>query len=79
MKHIQEAWTSYMDEVIPKDAPTIQIQELKRAFVAGAKAILEIVTQIGEDDITEDQGVEILESIHEECRTFVKDVLEGRA
>lgn len=79
MNTINELWVSYMDQVIPKDAPTIQIQEGKRAFVAGAKAVLGIVTAIGEDDVSEDQGIDILEALHIECRTFVEDVLSGRA
>lgn len=76
---IQAMWVSYMDEVIPKGASPVQIQECKRAFVAGAKAVLGIVVAIGEDDVSEEQGVEILEGLQGECRAFVADVLEGRA
>lgn len=76
---IREAWLSYMDEIVPKDAPSTQLQESKRAFVAGAFHVLNVLTAIGDDSVTEDEGVTVIEQLHQECETFVKDVLEGRA
>ena len=76
---INELWISYMDEVLPKDAPAVQIQESKRAFVAGARGVIGILLAIGDDSVSEEQGVDIIEALHQECRAFVKDVLEGRA
>lgn len=76
---IAEAFVSYMDDVIPKGAPPIQIQESKRAFFAGAKMVIEFVIAISDDSVTEDAGVEMLESLHRECEAFKKDVLAGRS
>lgn len=76
---IHRVWLSYMDEVIPAAAPAEQIAECKRAFVAGAKAVLAIVTRLGDDEFSEDEGVLVLMALHRECQAFVQDVLEGRA
>lgn len=56
-----------MDDVIPKDAPTVQIQECKRAFVGGVQALLAIVLEIGDDHVSEDAAVKALEGISDEC------------
>jgi hypothetical protein len=76
---IAQMWLAYLDDVVPKGAPQVQLQETKRAFYAGVKAALGILTEIGDDTISEDQGVAIIEAMHEECRAFINDVLEGRA
>ena len=76
---IATAWVSYMDEVIPHNAPPVQIQECKRAFYAGAQALLTLVTDLGEDNVSEDAGVLLLEAMHVEMRAFLKDVKAGRA
>ncbi len=67
METIRESWASYMDDVIPKDAPTVQIQECKRAFVGGVQALLAIVLEIGDDHVSEDAAVKALEGISDEC------------
>jgi hypothetical protein len=76
---IQEAWNSYLRDVVPHDAPAVQITESKRAFFAGAQALIQAVVAIGEDDVTEDQGVEILEDCQRELQAFLADVTGGRA
>jgi hypothetical protein len=78
-KTIAEAWVSYMDDVIPKDAPAVQIQESKRAFFGGAALVLQFALALGDDDVSEDEGVELLESLRRECEAFKNDVLEGRS
>jgi hypothetical protein len=75
---ISGAFLSYMDDVIPKGAPTVQIQECKRAFYAGAKAILDAMSVISEEDVPEGQGVVVLELLHREAKQFGQDVLAGK-
>jgi hypothetical protein len=76
---VQAAFDSYLRDVIPLGAPTVQITESKRAFYAGAQAVLQIVVAIGEDDVTEEQGVAIFESCQRELQAFLRDVVGGRA
>jgi hypothetical protein len=72
-------WERYRREVLPVTAPAIQVQECRRAFYAGVKAMLAVLLEIGDDAVSEDEGVELIERLHEECRVLVADVLEGRA
>jgi len=45
---------------------------LEPAFYAGAASMLELMQRVGPDDITEDQGVEMLQRIHEELETYAR-------
>lgn len=47
-----------------------QVNELKKAFFAGCHTMLQIGLAIGDDAISEDQGVLIMESMHQEVRRF---------
>lgn len=40
---IQEKFDSYRREVIPQDAPLVQVVECRRSFYAGAQALMGIV------------------------------------
>jgi hypothetical protein len=42
---IDVEWRNYRNRVIPKSAPEIQILESRRAFYAGASAMLAAVVQ----------------------------------
>jgi hypothetical protein len=44
--------------------------EMRKAFFAGAWALFNMMEQIGEPEISEQQGVDHLESIKVECRSF---------
>jgi hypothetical protein len=76
---VQGEFDSYLRDVVPVGAPPAQIAECKRAFFAGAHALLSAFIAIGEDSVTEEAGVEWLESIQAELSTFKEDVLAGRA
>lgn len=78
-KTIAQLWDSYEQEVIPAGAGETQVQECRRAFYAGASAALRSVLEIGEDTVSEDQGVDVLEQLTDECLAFMRAVAEGRA
>lgn len=76
---IQAAWDTYLREVVPLGAPAVQITESKRAFFAGAQALLGVVLELGDDDSPEDEGVEVLEALRLELEAFKDSVVGGRA
>jgi hypothetical protein len=76
---IQEQWEQFSTLVIPKNAPDIQKQEMRRAFYAGVQATLRIQFEIGNSSITEVAGVAMLEGLHEECQLFASAVARGEA
>jgi len=70
MRTIQQLWQGFKDGTMPKDAGPIQIQEERRAFYAGALAILTSVAALGDDDISEDQACKIMEDFEQELKDF---------
>lgn len=76
---VSTAWLTYMDGVIPKDAGNTQLLECKRAFLGGALTVLTAVERIGEDDISEDVGVEIFEELRKDVQRLYDDMIAGRA
>lgn len=79
MRTIATEWASFEGKVIPWDAGSTQRQEMRRAFYAGAQAMLGIVHEIGSDDVSEDAGIAVLKGLADEGELFVQDVLAGRA
>ena len=75
------AWSGFMEAVglTGKDVPEIQKKEMKRAFFAGAWATLLLAMTVGENTVSEDEGVRNLESWRQELQQFQQDVLEGKA
>jgi hypothetical protein len=76
---LMKAWESYESQVMPRDAGRSQRTETRRAFYAGAQALLQVVLATGEDSVTEDQGVIVLEVLRRECEAFVDLIRKGKA
>lgn len=77
---LQEAWLSYAREVLPHDAPFVQVIECRRAFYAGARALQAAVNGAisGGPNVTA-ADVDVMQSLHEELEGFNADVKAGRA
>jgi hypothetical protein len=76
---IQEQWDWFAKLVVPKDAPPIQQQEMRRAFYAGAEAMTRIQFAIADKDVSENAGIQILEGCHDELRRFALQMADGEA
>lgn len=79
MNTVQEQWESFHAIVVPKDAPEVQVTEMRRAFYAGVEAMLRIQWAIGDAAISEDGAMAILEGVHDECHRFAAEVAKGAA
>lgn len=75
---IEMGWRTYAERVVPRDAGRTQVQECRRAFYGGAAHLLAALADVGEDDVSEAEGVARLESAGQEIQQFVNDVLGGR-
>jgi len=76
---IERGWLTFAEHVLPKDAPPIQRQEMRRAFYAGAGLLFENMTEaVGPADVSEDAGLDIMQGVYEEIRAFLRDVERGR-
>lgn len=78
MRTIEEEWQCYALSCIPPDAPRVQFTECRRAFFAGASALMMRLSEIGEDAVSEEDAARMLGDIEAECRQFCLDVSEGR-
>ena len=79
MNTIAEQWALFERAVMPKDAPPVQRQEMRRAFYAGAEAMLRMQWGIGDKAVSEDAGMAMMEGWHDECRRFAQQVATGAA
>jgi hypothetical protein len=69
-----DMWTTFRGEVLQEITNPIQIEETRRGFYAGAAAMLDLIVRVTPDDVSEDQGVEMLEALHQELRAFGTDM-----
>jgi hypothetical protein len=76
---IGEQFKSYHDEVLPREASVAQVTETRRAFYAGALAMMTIFRVVGTDRVSEEEGEQILVDADQELRRFKEDVLKGVA
>lgn len=80
MNTIQYEFGGYKKAVLTKVGPqSVQMIETRRAFYAGAAAVLKIMAKISEDDVTEEVGAAILEGLSEEVIQFSTDIGLGKA
>jgi len=70
MNTIQEQWGDFRKNVVPISAPDIQVSEMQKAFYAGAYASIMVMIKISAEDVSEDAGVQIFETLKNECESF---------
>jgi hypothetical protein len=71
---IKDEWESYKTEVLPIDAPPIQIKECRMAFYAGVHSALMFNVRIVAT-LDEEAATRLLQSWHDESLAFAKSVL----
>lgn len=77
LKTIQEEWEGFSGMIFAKMAPSlVQREETKRAFFAGAFAILCAMKRIGEPDISEAAGIQFIEEREMEGQAFYRDLIQ---
>ena len=80
MKLLETEWTNYRIAVIPKDAPSVQLSESRRAFYAGAWALYTLLMdslEPGTDETPPD--LSLMASLDREMREFQVRVATGAA
>lgn len=77
---VAEKWDEFARQVMPKDASSVQRQEMRRAFYAGADALLfgTIAAFAPESEPTA-EDLELMDGIQQELQAFTADVKRGRA
>ena len=70
-------WQDYRLRVLPVDAPVLYARECRRAFYAGAQALLAIVRRTPAADDAED--LVLIQGLTAELKQFMREVGTGRA
>lgn len=76
LKSIEQEWLNFSRMIFAKMEPSpVQVKETKQAFFAGAWAMLCAAKQIGEPQISEEEGIRFLEERQEEGRAFYRELI----
>lgn len=76
LKSIEEEWQGFSVMVFHNTKPTdTQVNEMKKAFFAGAWSMFCAVEEIGEPHISEADGIAWLEARRAECLEFKKKII----
>ncbi len=76
-----EGWNLFASVAFPKNCSAIQRKEMRRAFYAGANALLSIIIThlLGDSAANEGDQERLMKSIDDELREFASEVMKGRA
>ena len=75
-----EQWDSFARAVLPKDASAVQLQEMRRAFYAGAQAILHgVIAALAPEAEPTDEDLHMMANLEIELSEFAEAVKKGRA
>ena len=75
--HIDDRWKNYRLKVIPLDAPELQAIECRRAYYAGAQAVIDIA--LGLTTGSQQAAAKQMRDLKEEVLRFKAQVVGGRA
>ena len=75
-----EQWDEFDRKILPKDCPSTQRIEMRRAFYAGAQAILfRVIMALAPESEPTAEDLQIMTDLDEELRDFGKLIQQGRA
>lgn len=69
---VREAWAGFSELIGLTNAGEIQKREMQKAFYAGAFFMLTEFSAIGDDEVSEREGVKRLEALRNEIVAFSK-------
>ena len=75
---LDHQWRSFQDEVIPLAAPELQREEMRRAFYAGAQAVLHTVNDAFAEGLPAEEVGKVLPAIGVELDRFAAVVAARR-
>ena len=67
---LADMWASYARMVIPPGTSAAAIKNNKFAFYGGASYVLDVLITIGDDDVSEDAGVDAIARLRQELELF---------
>ena len=77
MNDLEQKWTEYRLRVIPLNAPDFQKIESRRAYMAGAAAVIKIALHFTGQSAQE--ASRNMHKLRQECERYQAEVTAGRA
>lgn len=75
-----EQWDQFARSVLPVGASAVQRQEMRRAFYAGAQAILfRVIEAFAPESEPTAEDLQLMQDVHDEIEDFARLVKAGRA
>lgn len=75
-----EQWDQFARAVLPPNTPAVQRLEMRRAFYAGAQAILfRVIAAFAPETEPTEADLAVMSDLEQELKDFAKSVAEGRA
>lgn len=75
-KMVAEAWATYRDKVLPRSAGRVQVDETRKAFYAGAFAVLSgLMGGMSESPDVEPQDLSLVNDLEAELQAFAASVV----
>ena len=76
---IAKVWAQFHEKLLVGAGP-VQIQEMRRAFYAGAEIMLNTILRgLSPGTEAEDTDLKMMDELHQELVEFVEDIKNGRA
>lgn len=76
LKDPRQWWESYASGY-PPNVSRVQIDETKKAFIAGMLATLETLKKIGDSDVSESEGTAFLDKYNAMLNNMVEEMVAG--
>ena len=77
---VAEQWGEFARQVIPANAHPLQRKEMRRAFYAGAQAVMfRVIAALAPEGEPTDEDLLVMSDLERELSEFAEAVIEGRA
>ena len=73
LRTLSEHWEEFRLSAIP-DVSDVQRREMEKSYYVGATTVLRICASMGDADIEDEAGAEVLERLVAECGKFGADL-----
>jgi 2,3-bisphosphoglycerate-independent phosphoglycerate mutase len=74
---VQEQWEHFAKSCVPDDAPFQQRIAMKMAFIAGVTVVMSTLSEIGTDEVTQEQAQKCLDGFKSEAHRIAKELGSG--
>lgn len=75
MKLIEDAWLSYLRQVLPENAPEVQVIECRRAFYGGAATLFgSIMRSLSPGNGVTENDLQVMFDLEAELKAYSKEL-----